>query len=101
MIKCYRHGVSLLTGVLAIVSAILLALAIGTTEWLRSDIIRIVKHGSNGTTETVDAGYKYFGMFRGCEEKKFGALFASRRRCFEGILITTKNYYFLLKAWLY
>lgn len=64
---------------------VLLAIALGTPKWIESDIVRTIQKGNNVNSSVVNfkAGYKYMGMFRGCEEKDYGNFFAARKRCFD------------------
>ena len=83
--KFHRHGLYLLLGLINLMSAALLAIAIGTPRWIQADILRkATQANSNSTQLFFSAGYKHMGLFRGCEKKNYGHLFGARYRCFHG-----------------
>ena len=73
-------------GIANVVAVVLLSVAIGTSKWSESIVVRnIAKTSANATKDTsFTAGFKYMGLFRGCEEKKYGVYFVARSRCFNG-----------------
>ena len=92
--KFHRHGLYFLLGIINLMSAALLAIAIGTPRWIQADILRKATQANSNTTQlSFSAGYKHMGLFRGCEKKNYGHLFGARYRCFNG-----KRIFFLLST---
>ena len=86
--KCHQRGFYLTLGGLNVLAVILMSVAVGTNRWTEANVIRkIVIAMQNSTSDaSFDAGFKYIGLFRGCEEKKYAVYFEPRLRCFTGTL---------------
>ena len=80
------RGFYLTIGALNILAAVLMSVAVGTNKWTEASVVRNIAISSGNLTRDASftAGFKYIGMFRGCEEKKYGSYFEPRSRCFNG-----------------
>jgi len=74
-------------GVLNVLAATLMSVAIGTNKWAEASVVRniAIPNGNLTRDASFTAGFKYIGMFRGCEEKKYGSYFEPRSRCFNAL----------------
>ena len=74
----YRNGRSCIVSCIATVAITLLSVAMATQCWLHGDIYRTSNHVD------IDAGNKTFGLFTGCEYKRYGEFLNYKKRCFDG-----------------
>jgi len=83
----HKRGFYLTIGVLNILAATLMSVAIGTNKWAEASVVRniAIPNGNLTRDASFTAGFKYIGMFRGCEEKKYGSYFEPRSRCFNAL----------------
>ena len=72
----YRRGVALASAILASCCFVLTVVSIATDSWVHGEIAR----SSNG--RMFYAGNKTFGLFKGCENKRYGEYSSYRKRCF-------------------
>lgn len=84
--RCHQRGFYFAIGVLNSITVILLSISIGTNRWTEAVIRRKTAWSNGNSTKdaTFTAGFKYIGLFHGCEEKKYGTYFIARSRCFNG-----------------
>ena len=84
---CRRNSFFFFAGLLALCAIAVIIYAFLSQEWVFCKIKRNPP-GSNKTQETFDAGWKKFGLIRGCEEiKPFRGFDSVRDNCFQGIYI--------------
>ena len=78
---CRRNSLFFFAGLLALCAVASIAYALSSEEWVSCKITRYL----NTTNGTFDAGWKKFGLFKGCEQIKPYNIFGSvRDDCFEG-----------------
>ena len=73
-------------GILNVLAVVLMSIAVGTNRWTEASVVRKIAISSGNSTKDASflAGFKYIGLFRGCEEKKYAIYFEPRSRCFNG-----------------
>jgi hypothetical protein len=83
---CRRNSLFFFAGLLALCAIAAIIYVFLSEEWVSCKIRRTPPGTTNQTHETYDAGWKKFGLIRGCEEiKPYNELGSVRDKCFQGI----------------
>lgn len=82
---CRRNSLFFFAGLLALCAIAVIIFALVSEEWVHCKIMRTPPTENGTTQETFDAGWKQFGLIRGCEKILPTNTKSERVKCFKGI----------------
>lgn len=89
---CRRNSFFFFAGLISLVGVAAIIFGFINEEWATSELERAIEtnHTSakNNKTLTFGAGWKNFGLLKGCKKKIYAiSINSERRKCYEGIFV--------------
>lgn len=87
---CRRKSFFFFAGLIGLVGVAVIIFGFISEEWASSELEREIKtdsSGKNNKTLTFAAGWKKFGLFKGCKTMTYASYNSDRRDCYQGIYL--------------